>query len=205
MPVLVLYKRREGSATCRIQSNVSSLKMAINRALLLVILFGYGFAQSDTAESCTRLQAEATVEIQYDGQVGSGIILMTSNPTSCGNLVSSNPSRTLLDSITTTSTSTTTLGKTSLTSTPLFHTPPSFGFSRTQMINVTSAGQHLFPTTVGSSQMVTGAAASQTLPETGTSSTSQASIVAGSGTRPCASWSHVFFWAAVTEIITGFL
>ena len=37
--------------------------MAIIRALFLVILFGYGFAHTDTAESCTGMQAEATVEI----------------------------------------------------------------------------------------------------------------------------------------------
>lgn len=173
--------------------------MAINRALLLVILFGYGFAQSDTAESCTRLQAEGTVEIQYDGQVGSGIILMTSNPTSCDNLVSSNPSGTLSNSTTTTSAVLTT------TSAPLFNTPPSFGVSRTQMINATSTGQHLFPTAIGSSQMLTGATASQLPPETSNSSTSQASVVAGSGTRRGASWSHVFFWAVVAELVTGFL
>ncbi|CZR52129.1 uncharacterized protein PAC_02006 [Phialocephala subalpina] len=179
--------------------------MAINCALLLVILFGYGFVQSDTAESCTRLQAEATVEIQYDGQVGSGIILMTSNPTSCANLVSSNSSGTLSNSITTTLTlPTTTSSKTSLTSATPFNTPPSFGVSRTQMINATSTGQHRFPTTIGSSQMVTGATATQSLPEHSTSSTPQ-SVVAGSGTRPDVSWSHVAFWAVVTELVTGFL
>ena len=180
--------------------------MAINRALLLVILFGYGFAQSDTAESCTRLQAEATVEIQYDGQVGSGIILMTSNPTSCGNLDSSDMSEALSDSTTTASTvSTTTLSATSSTSAPLCKTPPSFGVGRTQMINATFPGQHVFPVNTGSSQMVTGAIATRIQPEHSNSVTSPSSVVAGSGTRPGASWSHVFFWAAVAELITGFL
>ena len=176
--------------------------MAINRALLLVILFNYGFAQSDT-ESCTRLQAEAIVEIQYDGQVGSGIILMTGNPTSCADLVSSNPSSTISNS--TSTLPTTTSSKTSLTSATPFNTPPSFGVSRTQMINATSTGQHLFLTNIGSSQTLTGATATQSLPEQSTPSTSQSSFVAGSGTRPGVSWSHVVFWAVVTGLVTGFL
>lgn len=181
--------------------------MARSRALLLFVLFGYGFAQSDTAESCTRLQAEATVEIQYDGQVGSGIILMTNNPTSCGNLVHSDLGGTLSDSIATTSAvSTTTLTPPSSSSDSLLKTPPSFGVSRTQMVNATSAGQHLFfPANTGSSQMVTGTTATEILPEHSNSLTSPSSVVAGSGTRPGACWSHVFFWAAVAEIIASFL
>lgn len=179
--------------------------MDINRALLFVILFGSSFAQSDTAESCTRLQAEATVEIQYDGQAGSGIILMTSNPTSCAALVDSNPSRTLSSSKTAPSMMiSTTSSKTFLTSATSFHNPLPFGISRTQMINATSTGQHLFPTATGSSQMVTGPTASQSLSVPSTS-TSQTSFVAGSGTRPGVSWSHMFFWAAVTELVIGFL
>jgi hypothetical protein len=207
MPVLVLYIRRGDSALRRVQFNVSLLRMVINRALVVTIfLFGYGFAQSDTTENRTRLQAEATVEIQYDGQVGSGIILITSHPTSCTNLVSSNSSGTLSNSITTTSRLPTTMSiKTSLTSATPFNTPPSFGVSRTQMINATSTGQQLFSTNMGSSQTVTGATATQSLPEKSTPSTSQSSFIAGSGTRPGVSWSHVVFWAVVAELVTGFL
>ncbi|KAG4414682.1 hypothetical protein IFR04_012164 [Cadophora malorum] len=176
--------------------------MAIIRALFLVILFGYGFAHTDTAESCTGMQAEATVEIQYDGHVGSGIILMTSNPTSCANLVSSNPTGTLSNSITATSTlPTTTSSKTSLTSATPFNTPPSFGVSRTQIINATSTGQLYFPTAIGSSQIMTGATGTQILPGQSTSPNSQSSIIAGSGTRPDVKWSHVVFGAIATELI----
>jgi hypothetical protein len=57
--------------------------MIMNRAVLaIIILFGYAFAESDAAESSTSIQAKATVEIQYDGLVGSSIILMTSDPAS---------------------------------------------------------------------------------------------------------------------------
>ena len=65
--------------------------MVILYAILVIIfLFGSGFAQSDTAKSSNSLQAEATMEIQYDGEIGSGIILMTSYPTSCTTSVTSN-------------------------------------------------------------------------------------------------------------------
>lgn len=184
-----------GSVLCGVQFNVSSLRMVTNRVLLVVaFLFGSGFAQSGTAESCTRLQAEATVEIQHEGQAGSGVILMTSNPTSCAAFVDSNPSGTLSSSVTAIST----------TSATSFHNPLSFGISRTQMINATSTGQQLFPKTTGSSQILTGVTASQSLSEPSTS-TPQTSLVAGSGTRPDVIWSHVFFWAAVTELVIGFL
>ncbi|PVH67412.1 hypothetical protein DL98DRAFT_600521 [Cadophora sp. DSE1049] len=180
--------------------------MAINRALLLLILFGYGFAQPNTAESCTGLQAEATVEIQYDGQVGSGIILMTSNPTSCASLVSSSSTGTLPNSTTATSTSPTAMSsKTSLTSATPFNTPPSFGVSRTQIVNATSTGQHYFPTTIGSSQIMTGATGTQILPGHSTSSNSHSSLMVGSSTRLDVEWSHVVFGAIATELIMGVL
>jgi len=42
--------------------------MIMNRAVLMIIfLFGYAFTESSIAESSTLIQAEATVEIQYDG------------------------------------------------------------------------------------------------------------------------------------------
>lgn len=65
----------------QIPYNVSFLRMVTNRAILaFIFLFGHGFAQIDAAQSSNSLQAEATVEIQYDGEVGSGIILMTTSP-----------------------------------------------------------------------------------------------------------------------------
>jgi hypothetical protein len=92
------------------------------------------------------------------------------------------------------------------------------------MINATSTGQYLFPTATGSSQEKTDATATQYLFPTATGSsqgktgatatqsllgsntpTSQASVVAGLGIQPDVIWSHMFFWAAVTEIVLGFL
>lgn len=167
--------------------------MVINRALLLIILFGYGFTQSNI-ESYTRLQAKITVKNQYNGQVGFGIILMTNNPMSCNNLVSLNSSSTLLTFITITSRFLTAMSsKIYLTSTTSFNTPLSFEASRTQMTNVTSTSQFLFSTTIKSSQMVTGATITQSLPGYSTSLTSQSSLVFGSSTRPGISWSHVIF------------
>lgn len=161
--------------------------MAIKRALPLIILIAYGFAQSNTSKSYIGLQAEATVEIQYDGQIGSGIILMTGNPASV---------ETYSYSVTTTSTlPTTTSSKTTLPLATAFNTPLSFGASRTQIVNAT----------IGFSQMVTGVTATQILPEHSTSSPSQSSIVAGSGASPCISWSHMVFWAVATELIIGCL
>jgi hypothetical protein len=181
--------------------------MVVIRAILVVIfLFGSGFAQSDTADSSNSLQAEATVEIQYDGEVGSGIILMTSYPASCTTSITSN-------SITDTSSTSTTLVVSNLSTTPIwtsstssnpFNTPPIFGTSRTQMINATSTSQYLFQTATGASQMMTGITATQNLSESSTP-TPHASPVAGSGIRFHAIWSHVFLWAAVTEIVSGFL
>ena len=141
----------------KIQSNVSSLMMVIDRAILAIIfLFGYGFAQPGAAESSNSLRAEATVEIHYDGKVGSGIILMTSYPASC----TTSNSTTIISSLSTVTSSITTLSAsmaliasspsitetwTSSTSSIHFNMPPPFGTSRTQMINATSTGQYLFP------------------------------------------------------------
>jgi hypothetical protein len=85
-----------------------------------------------------------------------------------------------------------------------FNTPPPFGTSRTQMINATSTGQYLSPTATGSSQEKTGATATQSLSGSNTP-TPLASVVAGLGARPDVMWSHVFVWAAGTEIVLGFL
>ncbi|KAH6704332.1 hypothetical protein BKA61DRAFT_680587 [Leptodontidium sp. MPI-SDFR-AT-0119] len=179
--------------------------MVINQALVVVVfLFGYGFARTDTAESCTSLQSEATVEIQYDGQVGSGIILMTTNPTSCANLGSFHPSGTSQDITTTISAlSTKTSSQAPWTSATTFNTPLPFGFSRTQMINATSTGKHVPPASMGSSQILNAPTASQILPETSTY-LSSSRPVAGSGIHLDVPWYHVVFWAVVTELITGF-
>jgi hypothetical protein len=165
----------------------------IHTILVIIFLFGSGFAQSDTAESSKSLQAEATVQIQYDGEVGSGIILMTSYPVSCTSSVTS-----------ITSSQGTMPILTSLATNTPFNTPLVFGTSRTQMINATSTSQYLSQTASSASQIMTGATATQTLPESSTS-IPQASPVAGSGTRLHDVWSHVFFWAAIAEIMSGYL
>ena len=184
-----------------IQFDVWFLRMIIIHAILLIIfLFGSGFAQSDTAESSNSLQAEATVEIQYDGEVGSGIIPITSYPASCTTSVTSN-SITNTPITSTTSLSITPIWTSSCTS---FNTPPIFGATRTQMINTTSTSQYLFQTATGASQVMTGIMATQNLSGSSTS-TPQASPVTGSGTRFHNIWSHVFFWAAVAEIMSGYL
>jgi hypothetical protein len=72
------------------------------------------------------------------------------------------------------------------------------------MINATSTSQYLFQTATGASQMMTGITATQNLSESSTP-TPHASLVAGSGLRSHVPWSHVFFWAAVIEIVSGFL
>ncbi len=167
--------------------------MVITHAILVIIfLFSSGFAQFDTAESSKSLQAEATVEFQYDGEVGSGIILMTNYPVSCTasvtSITSSQGTKPILTSL--------------ATNTP-FNTPPVFGTSRTQVINATSTGQNLFQTASSGSQIMTGVTSTQSLSASSTP-TPNASPVAGLGIRPNAIWSHVFFWAAVTEIVSGF-
>jgi hypothetical protein len=185
---------------------VSSLRMIMNRAVpVIILLFNYAFAQPGTAESRTLIQAEATVEIQYDGHVGSGVILMTSDPACCTTSATSNLSKTTLTTSTeilVLSPNTTVVG-TSSSSCTLFNTPLVFGTSRTQMINVTSAGHYLFPTATGSSQMMTGTATQS--PSLSNSSPTHAALVTGSGTRRDVTWSHVFFWAAITEIISYLL
>jgi len=181
--------------------------MIMNRAVLVIIfLFGYAFAESGVAESSTLIQAEATVEIQYDGQVGSGVILMTSDTACCTTSVTSNSSTTILSPNTTliVSGSGTTVVQTSLSSCTLFNTPLVFGTSRTKMINATSTSQYLFPTATGSSQVAVQPTASQSLSPSNSPSTN-AALVTGLGTRRGVAWSHVFFWAAVTEIVLCFL
>jgi hypothetical protein len=189
----------------QIPYNVSFLRMVTNRAILaFIFLFGHGFAQIDAAQSSNSLQAEATVEIQYDGEVGSGIILMTTSP-SCITSVTSSliiPSPSTATALIVSSPSTTEIWTPSTSSTS-FNTPLIFGTSRTQMVNATSTGQYLFPTATGSSQMMT-ATNTQSLSEPSTP-TPHASLLAGLGIRPDVAWSHVFFWAAVTEILLGIL
>lgn len=194
------------SARCKANINVSSFRMAINRALLLFTLFGLGFARSDPAESITRSQAEATIEIHHHGQVGSGIILMTGNPTtSCGNPDFSTLKETFTYTVTANlAVPTTTSSLRSLTSAPVFHTPPLFGNSRIEMINSTSISQYLYPT-IASSDVVIGSTVGSTSLQTGTSTTSEASNIANLSTHPYASWYHVLFWVVVMEIMTSYL
>ena len=128
----------------------------MNRIVLVInFLFGYAFAESSVTKSSTLIPAEATVEIQYNSQVGSGIILITSDLASCTTSVTSNPSTTILGPNTTllVSGSNTTVIQTSLSSCTLFNSPLVFGTSRTKMINSTSTSQYPFPTATSSSQV----------------------------------------------------
>jgi hypothetical protein len=122
--------------------------MVIIYAILLIFSFGSGLAQYDIAGSSNSLQAEATVEIQYSGEVGSGIILI--HPASCTISDTSNSiTNTLFTS--TTSPSTTPIW-TSSASSNFFNTPPIFGTSQMRIINATSTSQYLFQTATGPSQ-----------------------------------------------------
>ncbi len=186
---------------------VSFLRMVVIHAILLIIfLFGSSFAQSNTAESSNSLQAEVMVEIQYNNEVGSGIILMTSYPVSCTTSVTSNSST--ISSSTSTILVVSSLSTmpiwTSSTLSTLFNTLPIFGTSRTQMINTSCASQYLLQMTTGASQIMTSIIATQNLSESSTS-ISRTSLVTGLGIRFHDPWSHIFIWAAVTEIVSGFL
>ena len=179
--------------------------MAIDRALLLFTVLSYGFAQSDTVKSITRSQAEATIEIYHDGQVGSGIILMTDNPISCGDPVLSTLKEILTDTVTANLVVLiTTSSLRPLTSALVFHTPPPFGGSRKEMINTTSISQQLY-LTIAASHVVIGSTVGPTLSQTGTSTTSEASNIAKLSSYPYTSWYHVLFWVVVMEIMTSFL
>jgi PBP1b-binding outer membrane lipoprotein LpoB len=134
--------------------DVSFLRMVIIHAILVIIfLFGSCFAQSDTAKSSNSLQAEATVEIQYDGEVGFDIILMTSYPASCSTSITStsNTNTSITNTTLVVSSLSTTPISTSSTSSTSFNTPPIFGTSQTQMINATSTGQYRFQTATDAS------------------------------------------------------
>jgi hypothetical protein len=71
--------------------------MIINRAVLIIIfLFNYAFAEFNIIESSTLIQAEVTVEIQYDSQVNSSVILIISDTAYYITSVTSNSSITIL-------------------------------------------------------------------------------------------------------------
>jgi hypothetical protein len=166
--------------------------MVVIRSLLEFIFFlGYAFAHSGIVESSSFEQAEATVEIQYGGQVGSGIILLTSDPASGTDTATPNSRQTAQG------TAFLVGAGTPLSSSTLFNTPPVFGTSRTQIINDTALSHYLFPTATGSSHIMPGTA-TQSLSEPNTSSPSP-TLVSGPGIRLAITWSHVFFWAAIVS------
>jgi hypothetical protein len=185
----------------------SLARMLLNRATLAVIFLStHCFAQSLTAESSTSLSVEATIEIQYDGEVGSGIIPMTSYPVTCttGTTPCASTLSTMNSDVATIASEESTVissPNTIATSTITLNNPLVFGASRTQMINATSNSQY-FPTATGSSQMVTGTMATQ---NTSGSSTPYASVTVGLGIRPDVTWNHMLFWATVTEILLSVL
>ena len=130
---------------------------------------------------------------------------MTGNPISCGDPVLSTLKEILTDTVTANLVVLiTTSSLRPLTSALVFHTPPPFGGSRTEMINTTSISQQLYPT-IASSHVVIGSTVGPTLSQTGTSTTSEASNIAKLSSYPYASWYHVLFWVVVMEIMTSFL
>jgi len=181
-------------------------KMAINNSLVMFIFsIACCFAQSGIAMSCASLQAEATLEIQYGGQNGSGVIMATSYPTSCtvSDLLSLNKNTQDSSAII----QTTSLTSISMSSSNLIpsmisdissHTPPVFGTGGTQVINATTAGQYQFASVTGSAWTATGTTGYST-------PTPYASINIGFGTHPGVCWSHLFLETGIIWIIPGIL
>ncbi|KAH8799090.1 hypothetical protein F5884DRAFT_812651 [Xylogone sp. PMI_703] len=135
--------------------------MVINCVILVIsLLFGYGFTLSVTGSG---VPAEATVQIQYNGEEGSGIITMTS-PTLTHEASITTSFRSTKNTLDTSTTSVfPALGYTSSPTSP-FNMPPVFGASRTQMVNSTSSTQHLCPTAKYSSRVIGSSIATQNSP-----------------------------------------
>jgi hypothetical protein len=155
--------------------------------LAIIILLGYSFARSITAESSNLLQAEAIVEIQYDGKVSSSIILITNYLVSSTISVASNSSTTISSlsttSIISTITSSTSTELTSSTSNIYFNKSPLFSTSQTQIINATSTDHYVSPTATDCPRGKANTMATQNLLKSN-SSFPLVSIVVGLGIRP---------------------
>jgi hypothetical protein len=157
--------------------------------LAIIFLFGYRTAQPSVEE---------TVRILYVREAGSDNVLTplpcsisgTSSPSNLTSRSSTNVSSISAVSIVYPNTTTFSVSPASL------NTPPVFGANRTEIVNATSTGQHLLPTATGSSQRTTGTA---NIPSP------YSSPVAGLGIRSDVAWSHVFVWAAVTDVLLGIL
>jgi len=165
--------------------------MVVTRApLMSVFLLGYALAHSGASNNCAGLLADATVEIQYDGQVGSGVIQMTRHPESCTGTTYP---------VTTPIASTAVVvdnSKTISTMTPVdsgisYNTPPAVGTSPTKVLNATTSRPP---------QIVSGTQATQVSSDV-RASTLNPSPITGSGSRANVAWSHVFLWTAIAEII----
>jgi hypothetical protein len=168
---------------CSKLSNGSILIMGTKHLLTLICLFGYGFAQSSSVEISNSLQAEVTVQFNFNGEVGHGTILLTSisSPTP-GFLLSPSPTSSNLS-----------VASLTATCTPS-NTPPVF-----RAIFALTANS-----TVGSYQTATGSSRAMI----GNISRNTASPSAGlvrSGIKCDVTWPHLFFWAAVVELMPVFL
>ena len=165
------------------------LKLVIRLICLLLCLDS---AHSHAAVRWNSSQEEETVEVQYDGEIGTGIISMTSYPTSFATAIS--------DSNTTTSNSSVpkVVGSCTSTASNVFKSPPAFGASQAQIKNTSSSG-YLFPTATASSQMVTGTSGISNLSDLNLSQFSGLSV------RSIVFKFHVLFWAAVAEIALDML
>ncbi|KAH8797681.1 hypothetical protein F5884DRAFT_814978 [Xylogone sp. PMI_703] len=132
--------------------------MVINWAILVIsLLFGYGFATG------SEVPAEVTVQIQYNGEEGSGIITMT-RPTPTHEAFITTSFQSTKNALGTGTTSVfPALGYTSSPTSP-FNMPPVFGASRTQMVNSTSSTQHRSPTAKNSSRVIGSSIATQNSP-----------------------------------------
>jgi hypothetical protein len=179
--------------------------MAILRAILAsIFLFGYGISRLNTSGDSNLLAAE-TVQSLRRGQAASDSLLLARYAQPCIISASWNTSpltsRSCAPQPCTSKTSNVSILNTAEIWTPsmlptTFNLPPMIGASRTAMINATSTKQYI---------NLTATAPSQRMTDTVNTPPPYASLVIGLGVRPDVAWSHVFFWAAVTEIVLGIL
>lgn len=159
-------------------------------------MFTSSFSQPVATHSCTRLQAQVTVEIHDNSHTSSSTIPMTGHHASATIMPSHSTTpvggpHAILSSADTVSHSGLLSSQPSSTS---FNTPLPFGSSRTLLMNNTSTNGCM---STGLCQTATAK------PSQLGSSTSgpHSSIVAGSGVRHVSVWSHVFLWAALAEML----
>ena len=159
-------------------------------------MFTSGFTQSVTTHSCIGLQAEATIETHDNSHATSNSIRMTSHDTATSIIPSD--STMSVGGLQTGASSASTVSSSDLTaphtSTNSFNTPLPFGSYRTLLINNTSTNKCM---TTG----LCGTATAKPSQMGSTTSGPHSSLVVKSGARQVSLWSHVFLWAALTEML----